>query len=89
MQWVAPSEKDTATDLLEKRLWDAADQLRVNAAQYSTSVLGLIFLRFADIRFAKIRAGLAISPSRSRSSRRSRFFYLCTASLQHRTFRRE
>jgi hypothetical protein len=26
MQWIAPSEKDTAT--LEKRLWAAADQLR-------------------------------------------------------------
>ena len=22
MQWIAPSEKDTATDTLEKRLWD-------------------------------------------------------------------
>ena len=27
MHWVAPSEKDTATDTLEKRLWAAADQL--------------------------------------------------------------
>ncbi len=26
MLWVAPSEKDRATDLLEKQLWDAADQ---------------------------------------------------------------
>ena len=25
MQWIAPSEKDTATETLEKRLWDAAD----------------------------------------------------------------
>lgn len=46
---------------LEKRLWDAADQLRANSnltsAQYSTPVLGLIFLRFADARFsaAKIK----------------------------------
>jgi type I restriction enzyme M protein len=55
MRWVAPSEKDAATDTLEKRLWDAADQLRANSgltsAQYSTPVLGLIFLRFAEIRF--------------------------------------
>jgi hypothetical protein len=60
MQWIAPSEKDTATNALEKRLWDAADQLRANSgltsAQYSTPVLGLIFLRFADVRFAKVRA---------------------------------
>ena len=47
MQWIAPSEKDNATNTLEKRLWEAADQLRANsgltAAQYSSPVLGLIF----------------------------------------------
>ena len=62
MQWIAPSEKDTATDTLEKRLWDAADQFRANsgltAAQYSAPVLGLIFLRFAEVRFAERRAKL-------------------------------
>ncbi len=74
MQWIAPSEKDTATDALEKRLWDAADQLRansgLNAAQYSTPVLGLIFLRFADVRFAKIRSGLGKMASSSRRGSR-------------------
>jgi type I restriction enzyme M protein len=74
MQWIAPSEKDTATDALEKRLWDAADQLRansgLNAAQYSTPVLGLIFLRFADVRFAKILAGLEKMASSSRRGSR-------------------
>lgn len=74
MQWIAPSEKDTATDALEKRLWDAADQLRansgLNAAQYSTPVLGLIFLRFADVRFAKIRFGLEKMASSSRRGSR-------------------
>jgi len=43
---------------LERRLWDAADQLRANsglkANQYSQPVLGLIFLRFADFRFSLI-----------------------------------
>lgn len=43
MRWVAPTEKDTANETLEKRLWDAADQLRANSgltsAQYSTPVL--------------------------------------------------
>jgi type I restriction enzyme M protein len=29
-QWIASSEKDSATELLEKRLWDAADQFRAN-----------------------------------------------------------
>ncbi len=74
MQWIAPSEKDTATDALEKRLWDAADQLRansgLNAAQYSTPVLGLIFLRFADVRFTKIRSGLEKMASSSRRGSR-------------------
>ena len=70
MQWVAPSEKDTATDTLEQRLWEATDQLRANSgltsAQYSTPVLGLIFLRFADVRFAKMRAALEKMASSSR-----------------------
>ena len=56
MRWVAPSEKDTATETLEKRLWDAADQFRANSGlksqEYSAPVLGLIFLRFAEVRFA-------------------------------------
>jgi hypothetical protein len=64
LQWVAPSEKDSSNDLLEKRLWDAADQLRANSGlnpqQYSGPVLGLIFLRFAEVRFAKRRADVAI-----------------------------
>ena len=62
MQWIAPSEKDSNTTTLEKRLWDAADQFRANsglkAQEYSSPVLGLIFLRFADVRFAAQRAKL-------------------------------
>src|SRR3989338_7478135 len=66
MHWIAPSERDTATDTLEKRLWNAADQFRANsgltAAQYSAPVLGLIFLLFAETRFAKRREQLLPSP---------------------------
>jgi type I restriction enzyme M protein len=62
MHWAAPSEKDAANTTLEDRLWAAADQLRansgLNAAQYSAPVLGLIFLRFAEVRFAAHRAQL-------------------------------
>ena len=40
---------------LEKKLWDAADQLRANSglrpAEYYLPVLGLIFLKYADYRF--------------------------------------
>ena len=39
----------------EKRLWDVANNLRANSklssAEYSTPVLGLIFLRYADFKF--------------------------------------
>ena len=62
MQWIAPSEKDTGTETLENRLWAAADELRANSgltsAQYSQPVLGLIFLRFAEVRFLVRRAAL-------------------------------
>ena len=70
MHWIAPSERDTATDTLEKRLWNAADQFRANsgltAAQYSAPVLGLIFLLFAETRFAQRRAALFPSPAGGR-----------------------
>src|SRR3954467_10033231 len=62
MLWIAPSERNTGTATLESRLWAAADQLRANSgltsAQYSQPVLGLIFLRFAEVRFLAQRAVL-------------------------------
>ncbi|MDP8900330.1 MAG: type I restriction-modification system subunit M [Actinomycetota bacterium] len=53
-----------ATDLteLQNRLWEAADQLRANsglrASEYSAPVLGLIFLPYADLRFAAVHQEL-------------------------------
>ena len=67
--------KRQRTTTLEKRLWDAADQFRANsglkAQEYSGPVLGLIFLRFAEVRFAAQRAKLekAGASSRRGSSR--------------------
>lgn len=62
MIWIAPTEKDTATDTLEKRLWSAANQLWAGAglkqSDYSEPILGLIFLRFAEVRFSARRAEL-------------------------------
>lgn len=59
MQWIAPSEKDADNAALEKRLWDAANQLWAGAglkqSEYSEPVLGLIFLRFAEVRFSAQR----------------------------------
>jgi type I restriction enzyme M protein len=74
MQWIAPAEKDTNNAALEERLWDAADQFRANsglkAQEYSAPVLGLIFLRFAEVRFAAQRAKLEkASASARRGSR--------------------
>ena len=74
MQWIAPAEKDTNNAALEKRLWDAADQFRANSGlksqEYSAPVLGLIFLRFAEVRFAAQRAKLEkASASARRGSR--------------------
>ena len=48
---------------LEKRLWDAADELRANTGltsqEYSRPVLGLIFLRYAEYRFELAKQRLA------------------------------
>jgi len=42
---------------LEDDLWSAADKLRANsdlkASEYGTPVLGLIFLKFADINYRR------------------------------------
>ena len=74
MHWIAPSEKDTAASSLEKRLWDAADQFRANsglkAQEYSGPILGLIFLRFAEVRFAAQRARLEAAGASSRRGSR-------------------
>ena len=49
-----------ASDLAElnQRLWGVADELRANsglkASEFSTPVLGLVFLRYADDRFSRV-----------------------------------
>ena len=44
---------------LESQLWSAADNLRANSdlksQDYSTPVLGLIFLKYADVRFSNAK----------------------------------
>ena len=75
MHWVAPAEKDTANAALEKRLWDAADQFRANSGlkpqEYSGPILGLIFLRFAEVRFALQRTKLEKAGGSSRRGNRA------------------
>ena len=74
MHWIALSEKDSTAATLEKRLWDAADQFRANsglkAQEYSGPILGLIFLRFAGVRFAAQRTKLEKAGASSRRGTR-------------------
>ena len=74
MHWIAPPEKDTDHAALEKRLWAAADQFRANsglkAQEYSGPILGLIFLRFAEVRFAAQRTKLENAGASSRRGSR-------------------
>ena len=48
---------------LEARLWEAADELRANSplksSDYSVPVLGLIFLKYADVRFSRAEKQIA------------------------------
>jgi type I restriction enzyme M protein len=52
---------------VEKRLWEAADELRANSklksSEYSVPVLGLIFLRYADQKFSVAEKKLAAGGS--------------------------
>ena len=74
MHWIAPSEKDVAAATLEKNLWTATDQFRANsglkAQEYSGPILGLIFLRFAEVRFAAQRTKLEAAATSSRRGSR-------------------
>ena len=59
---------------IESRLWGMADELRANsrlrASEYSTPVLGLIFLRYADHKFTE--ADQEIRETASTGNRRAR-----------------
>src|SRR5665213_2202761 len=74
MHWIVPTEKDVNTATLETRLWEAADQFRANSGlksqEYSVPVLGLIFLRFAEVRFAAQRRKLEQDSASSRRGSR-------------------
>ncbi len=61
---------------LEKDLWAAADKLRANsdlkASEYSTPVLGLIFLKFADNRYSQHEAAIEQELRKLQGTRRER-----------------
>ena len=61
---------------LEDDLWSAADKLRANsdlkASEYGTPVLGLIFLKFADINYRRYEDGIQIEFEKLKGTRRER-----------------
>ena len=58
---------------IERRLWSAADELRANSrlrpSEYSTPVLGLIFLRYADHKFTQTESEINSEPTTGRRRR--------------------
>jgi len=60
---------------LHERLWSAAVQLRANSGlklnEISEPILGLIFLKFADVRFKKAQAEIAEDKDRNTQGRHS------------------
>jgi len=56
----------------EKRLWDVANELRANsglkASEYSVPVLGFIFLRHAEFKFAQAEQEIQLEQKNSTSS---------------------
>src|SRR5512145_240504 len=61
---------------LEARLWAAADNLRANSdlksSEYSTPVLGLIFLRFADNKYRKYEDEILAEYQKLKGTRREK-----------------
>ncbi len=61
---------------LEDDLWRAADSLRANsdlkASEYSTPVLGLIFLKFADNKYRQFEAGILAEYQKLKGTRREK-----------------
>ena len=59
---------------LERQLWSAADNLRANSGlksnQYSTPILGLIFLRFADNIYRRSEAAINAEFQKLKGTRR-------------------
>lgn len=58
---------------LEDNLWKAADKLRADsglkAGEYATPILGLIFLRFASIRYNKVKSEIKAQLEAQQNSR--------------------
>lgn len=66
----------TTIKRLEDDLWSAADNLRANsdlkASEYGTPVLGLIFLKFAEINYRRHEAAIQAEHAKLQGTRRER-----------------
>jgi type I restriction enzyme M protein len=79
------NESKPVTGGFEANLWAAADQLWANSglkpSEYSVPVLGLIFLKYADVRFEKVVAEVNTSYGTSSRRRPSKEIYQSKAGL--------
>lgn len=61
---------------LKDTLWETADQLRANSGlkstEYAEPILGLIFLRFADVKYSKFEKEITAEYEKTKGSRMER-----------------
>ena len=65
---------------LKDTLWATADQLRANSGlkstEYAEPILGLIFLRFADVKYSKYECEIKAEFEKNKGMRMERLFML-------------
>jgi len=61
---------------LKDTLWATADQLRANSGlkstEYAEPILGLIFLRFAEVKYSKFEAAINAEYEKNKGTRMER-----------------
>ena len=61
---------------LKDTLWATADQLRANSGlkstEYAEPILGLIFLRFAEVKYSKFEAAIKAEYEKNKGTRMER-----------------
>ncbi|MEZ7970256.1 MAG: class I SAM-dependent DNA methyltransferase [Rubritalea sp.] len=71
MEWIEPADSNDSSAEIEKHLWATANTLWADAdlkpSEYSPIVLGIIFLRYADIKFSAAEAEM--KPAKGKGSR--------------------
>jgi type I restriction enzyme M protein len=74
--WGVPPMNSEELKELEAVLWQSADTLRANSdlksTEYSTPVLGLIFLKFADNKYSRFEEEITSEYNKLKNSRREK-----------------